>query len=66
MDFTVQPNRLQQQQNDVTVLSEGSQIWLALPTNILNHVDGFLISIETLSGKKQIGRTAWRYVQVTD
>jgi LmbE family N-acetylglucosaminyl deacetylase len=66
MVFTVQPDRLQQQQNDVTVLSEGSQIWLALPTNILNHVDGFLISIETLSGKKQIGRTAWRYVQVTD
>lgn len=64
-DFTVQPN--QQQENGAKIYKPKTvQIEQPLPDSLLNHADGFLISVEALSGNKQIDRTAWRYVQITD
>ncbi|MDN4594313.1 PIG-L deacetylase family protein [Polycladomyces subterraneus] len=62
-DFTVQLKR--QQENEAKIFKPKTiQIALPLSDAFLNHADSFLISVDTLSGNKQIDRTAWRYVQI--
>ncbi len=48
----------------VAVTTQEHQLWLAMPSDILDGTTGLFLSVDTYKNKKRIDKTAWRLLKV--